>query len=66
MALIKCEDCGKEISDKSDKCIHCGCPISNKVNSNGKSKIKYDIKDWEELSDDEINRVRHYRKINGE
>lgn len=27
MALIKCEDCGKEISDKSSACIHCGCPI---------------------------------------
>lgn len=24
MALIKCPECGKEISDKSDKCIHCG------------------------------------------
>lgn len=27
MALIKCPECGKEISDKSDKCIHCGYPI---------------------------------------
>ena len=27
MALIKCEDCGKEISDKDKACIHCGCPI---------------------------------------
>ena len=27
MALIKCPECGKEISDKSNACIHCGCPI---------------------------------------
>lgn len=27
MALIKCPECGKEVSDKSDKCIHCGYPI---------------------------------------
>lgn len=27
MALIKCCECGKEISDKSTQCIHCGCPI---------------------------------------
>lgn len=27
MALIKCPDCQKEISDKTEKCIHCGCPI---------------------------------------
>lgn len=29
MALIKCKDCGKEISDTRDACIHCGCPINN-------------------------------------
>ena len=27
MALIKCPECGKEISDKSEKCVNCGCPI---------------------------------------
>ena len=29
MALIKCPECGKEISDKSEKCIHCGFPLRN-------------------------------------
>lgn len=29
MALTKCPDCGKEVSDRSGKCIHCGCPIPN-------------------------------------
>lgn len=27
MALIKCPECGKEISDKSDKCVNCGYPL---------------------------------------
>ena len=27
MALIKCPECGREISDRSDKCIHCGYPL---------------------------------------
>lgn len=27
MALIKCPECGREISDKSKQCIHCGYPI---------------------------------------
>ena len=29
MALIKCPECGKEISDKSKSCIHCGYPLDN-------------------------------------
>ena len=28
MALIKCPECGKEISNKAAACVHCGCPIS--------------------------------------
>lgn len=38
MALIKCPECNKEISDKSKCCIHCGFPlneISNDKNKNG-------------------------------
>ena len=44
MALIKCPECNKEISDKSEKCIHCGFPLRNtpflQENINGKY---YDI-----------------------
>lgn len=29
MALIKCPECGKEISDRANQCIHCGYPLSN-------------------------------------
>ena len=28
MALIKCPECGKEVSDKASACIHCGFPLS--------------------------------------
>ncbi len=31
MALIKCPECGKEISDKAAACIHCGCPMQPTV-----------------------------------
>ena len=27
MALIKCPECGKEISDKANACPNCGCPL---------------------------------------
>lgn len=28
MALIKCPECSKEVSDKASVCIHCGFPLS--------------------------------------
>ena len=28
MALVKCVDCGKSISNKANACINCGCPLS--------------------------------------
>lgn len=28
MALFKCPECSKKISDKADACIHCGYPLS--------------------------------------
>ena len=36
MALIKCPECGKEISDKAPACIYCGYPLS--LLNNGKAK----------------------------
>ena len=45
MALIKCRECGKDISDKSNVCIHCGCPINNKKIENDKNKLLF-IKIW--------------------
>lgn len=30
MALIKCPECGREISDKAKKCIHCGYKLNRK------------------------------------
>ena len=32
MALIKCSECGKEISDSVKYCIKCGAPIKDKKN----------------------------------
>ena len=30
MALIKCPECGKEISDKAENCPDCGYPLTQK------------------------------------
>ena len=43
MGLINCPECGKEISNKSEICIHCGCPLANYIcNING---MEYNLKD---------------------
>lgn len=46
MALIKCTECGKEISDKAATCPNCGCPVTHELpnelkqstNSNSRKK----------------------------
>lgn len=40
MALIKCDECGKEVSDKAATCPNCGAPIASKQNSNTQPTIK--------------------------
>lgn len=40
MALIKCPECGKEISDKSLSCPNCGCPASGFLKQNEVEKTK--------------------------
>lgn len=37
MALIKCTECGKEISDKASSCPNCGCPLT--TDASDKNKI---------------------------
>ena len=38
MSLIKCPECGKEISDKAVACPHCGYPVGNEFTSASNSK----------------------------
>lgn len=32
MALIKCSECGSDISEKASVCPKCGCPVDIKRN----------------------------------
>ena len=36
MALIKCPECGKDVSDRAESCPNCGCPVES---SGGKVRI---------------------------
>ncbi len=31
MTLIQCPECGRDVSDKAEKCIHCGYPLCKTV-----------------------------------
>lgn len=41
MALVKCKECGKEISDKADVCVHCGMEQKHKKESETVKEIYY-------------------------
>ncbi|MEY8339465.1 zinc-ribbon domain-containing protein [Lachnospiraceae bacterium 62-35] len=44
MALIKCPECGREVSDKADKCIHCGYPLKVKsIINNQEYDLSYEL-----------------------
>ena len=49
MSLIICSECGKEISDKSSVCIHCGNPIYKEEHTN----VVLVERSWIDLSDKE-------------
>ena len=45
MALVKCKECGKEISDKAVVCVNCGNPIStNKKKKKGYEELTFQDK----------------------
>lgn len=48
MALIKCPECGKDISDQSAACIHCGYPIRTNRKICCFEGVDYDLTEWEE------------------
>ena len=52
MAMIYCSECGKKISDKADRCPHCGCPKKtlgktiNTLHNCDKSIVAYLLLCW--------------------
>ena len=39
MALIVCPECGKEVSDQAENCIHCGFPLKNSSESTASKSV---------------------------
>lgn len=49
MAMIKCPECGKEISDKSEKCIGCGFPIKEFLQEQEAKRVTEELEILEKL-----------------
>ena len=57
MALVKCSQCGKEVSTNTETCIHCGSKIS--INNNEVIFYDYDI----ETNIESIMRIANFTRI---
>lgn len=59
MALIKCPECGKEISDKASVCVNCGYPVSEYVEE---LKIEEERKRVEQLETQQEEEKKKYAR----
>lgn len=51
MALIKCPECGKEISDQAKACIFCGYPIPKVKPMTQNNEVGYDVKEQPNIAE---------------
>jgi ribosomal protein L7/L12 len=67
MALIKCPECGKEVSDKAAVCIHCGYPLQAQasVSMIGSQLQKVVIPSMRQPSDNKIAVITLVRRLTG-
>ena len=63
--LLKCTECGHDVSDKAEKCPNCGCPVSEIVKclQNSEEDNGDDISDINSESEDSENSI--FCNING-
>lgn len=64
MSIIKCPECGKEISDKSKQCINCGYPICNKEVDNESNERTYKL-NLKDCGSNKVSVIKLIREITG-
>ena len=63
MALIKCTDCGKSISEDAKACPNCGCPMDKILSSIEQQKQEDKAKEEErQVQREEKEKLRQERK----
>lgn len=58
MGLIKCPECGKEISDKAQSCPNCGCPLTG-VTSNDVKRGVENYGTWDQTQNKKTKQKTH-------
>lgn len=46
MSLIQCPECGQNVSEKAEKCIHCGCPLNSTAKNPNGTLVVYGFTGW--------------------
>ncbi|PHM16443.1 MAG: hypothetical protein CJD30_11535 [Sulfuricurvum sp. PD_MW2] len=62
MALINCEECGKEISDKASICPHCGAPVEHEIIAKKQEELKHQKELESQKQEDELIRQKKYKE----
>lgn len=62
MALIKCPECGKKVSDKINACIHCGYPLEKYKEEKYKNEINKKVNEMIEREFSKLLTERSYEK----
>ena len=64
MALINCPECGNQVSDKANQCIHCGYPLRDKdgiyETING---IEYDLSFLKDIKGTKVDRIPYIQRV---
>ena len=58
MALIKCPECSKEISDKAESCPQCGYPVADYLKKLEEDRLKTEKRDAENAEIEKL-RLQH-------
>ena len=46
MAIVSCPECGQNVSEKAEKCIHCGYPLDSVVQKSKGTLVVYGYTGW--------------------
>lgn len=63
MALIKCPECSKKVSDRATNCPDCGCPLNAKQNNSPDLEKLLDLAQTARKRSDAKNAKRYYDQI---